>query len=455
MKAPFPVFARNSLFTHLFLWALLIVLFANAAWMLIFRLADAEPRARSLAQLSASTVNLVRTALLTTSPELRPQLLQELSDHEGIRLLPLDSQDQIEPLSAEFFLLVADKVRQLLGDETLVSLEVNGEPGYWISFGLAADEPNEFWLILPRDRARQNVPGLWMGWGILVALLALVMVWLLASRISRHLARMAHAAQQVGQGLSPPGIPETGPDELRSLASAFNRMSSDLEQNEQERTEILAGISHDLRTPLARMRLEAELSLPDDAAREGMVADITLMDAIIGQFLDYARGKEEAAPEAVNPAALLMEIAQHAQVVGQPVTLILNQLPPDTSVLLKPRSMVRAIENLLGNAWKYGKPPVTLEGALRDGWLEIAVCDCGPGIPESEFERLKRPFTRLESARSEVSGTGLGLAIVERVAKNHHGELKLRAAKNGTGLCAVLRLPVAKPKAGYQVLSPT
>jgi len=445
MKTSFPVFARNSLFTHLFLWAFLIVIFANAAWMLIFRLADAEPRAHSLAQFSASAVNLVRTALLTTSPELRPALLQELSDREGIRLLPLDAHDQIEPLPAGSFVLVTDRIRELLGDETLVSLEVNHEPGFWISFGLAADEPNEFWLILPSDRARQNVPWLWMGWGTLVTLLALCMVWFLASRISRHLARMAHAARQVGQGIRPPQIPETGPDELRALASAFNRMSSDLAQNEQERAEILAGISHDLRTPLARMRLEAELSLTDDTAREGMVADITLMDAIIGQFLDYARGKEEAELEAVDLAQLLLEIAQHAQVVGQPVTLALDLLPPDTFVLLKRRSVLRAIENLLGNAWKYGQPPVTLEGALRDGWLEIAVSDCGTGIPEAEFERLKRPFTRLESARSEVSGTGLGLAIVERVARSHNGELQLCAAKTG-GLCAVLRLPV--PKAG-------
>ncbi|MCL2022517.1 MAG: ATP-binding protein [Betaproteobacteria bacterium] len=443
MKAPFSFPARRSLFTQIFLWALLLLVCANAAWIVIFRLAEAEPRARAIAQFSASAVNLVRTALLTTSPELRPALLQELSAREGIRLLPLDGHDQIEPLPTTEFFLVTREIQQLLGDETIISMKVNNEPGFWISFGLALDEPNEFWLILPGERARQNVPWLWMGWGSMATLLTLAMVWLLASRISRHLQRMANAAHQVGQGLTPPAIPETGPDELRSLARAFNRMSNDLEEHEKERTEILAGISHDLRTPLARMRLEAELSLPDGNAREGMVADITLMDAIIGQFLDYARGKGEAAPEEVDPVELLTEIAQRAEAVGQAITLSIDQLPPLAPVLLRRHALIRAIENLLGNAWKYGQPPVTLEGVLRDGWLEIAVSDCGPGIPETEFERLKRPFTRLESARSEASGTGLGLAIVERIAKSHNGQLELCAAKTGVGLRAVLRLPVA------------
>jgi two-component system osmolarity sensor histidine kinase EnvZ len=222
-------------------------------------------------------------------------------------------------------------------------------------------------------------------------------------------------------------------------------MSSKLEQHEKERAEILAGISHDLRTPLARMRLEAELSLPEGSAQEGMVADIAMMDAIIGQFLDFARGKEEATPEEVDLVGLLSEIAHRAQAVGQEVTLMTEQLPPMTPVLLRRHAIVRAIENLLGNAWKYGKPPVTLEGILRDGWLEIVVSDNGPGIPETEFERLKLPFTRLESARSEASGTGLGLAIVERIAKSHNGRLDLAAA-SGTGLRATLLLPASGQK---------
>jgi len=446
MRAFFSRLGRISLFTHIFLWALVLVICANAAWIVIFQRADAEPRARAIAQFSASAVNLVRTALLTTSPELRPTLLRELSAREGIRLLPLDSHDLIEALPATDFFLVSHEIRQLLGEETIVSLKVNNEPGFWISFGLAADEPNEFWLILPGERARQNVPWLWMGWGLLVAWLMLAIVWLLASRISRHLARMASAAHQVGRGVRPPTIPETGPDELRLLARAFNRMSRELEEHEKERAEILAGISHDLRTPLARMRLEAELSLPEGHAQEGMVADIALMDGIIGQFLDFARGKEEATPEEVDPVGLLHEVAQRAQAIGQAVTLLTEQLPPMTPVLLRRHAIVRAIENLLGNAWKYGQPPVTLEGILKDGWLEIAVSDNGPGIPESEFERLKRPFTRLESARSEASGTGLGLAIVERIAKSHNGRLVLGTAKDGSGLRAVLRLPAQQPR---------
>jgi two-component system osmolarity sensor histidine kinase EnvZ len=283
-----------------------------------------------------------------------------------------------------------------------------------------------------------------MGWGILAACITLSIAWLLASRIGRRLTRMADAARQVGQGRIPAQLPETGPEELQCLASAFNRMSRDLDLHEKERAEILAGISHDLRTPLSRIRLEAELSLPEGAAREGMATDIMQMDAIIGQFLDYARGEGEGPPEEILPPVLLAEVAQRASSVGQPVELALDDIPP---LRLKSRAITRALDNLISNAWKYGRPPVILRGVLKDGWLELSVSDEGPGIPATEIERLKRPFTRLESARGEVSGTGLGLAIAERVARSHGGRLELAAGENGKGLRAALILPAANPLA--------
>ncbi|MCX8144900.1 MAG: ATP-binding protein [Azovibrio sp.] len=430
----------RSLLARIFLWVAALVIVTNLAWIAIFRLADTEPRARALAQFSASAVNLVRVALLTATPELRPALLQELSDREGIRLLPRDPHDVITPLPGDGFMVhFAEQTRALLGPETQLSLEVNREPGLWISFALVPSEADEFWLILPLDRAQRRMPWVWIGWGTLAAALALVVAWLIASRISRPLRHMAWAARQVGLGNTPPPLPETGAEELERLAQAFNRMSRDLAYHDKERAEILAGISHDLRTPLARLRLEAELSLPEGPAQAGMAADIAQMDAIIAQFLEYARGEADERPEPCDPHVLLDALAQHEAAIQRPLHIEAGPLP---RVPLKVRALRRALGNLVDNAWKYGAPPVRLCGRVQGAFLELAVIDAGPGIPASETERLKRPFTRLEAARSGATGTGLGLAIADRIARAHGGSLELGPGPDGQGLCATLRLPI-------------
>lgn len=432
----------RSLLARIFLWVAALVVITNLAWIMIFRLADAEPRARALAQFSASAVNLVRVALLTADPELRPALLQELSDREGIRLLPRDEQDQITPLPADGFMLhFQEQARLMLGAETRLSLKVNHEPGLWISFAMIPNEPDEFWLILPLDRAERRIPWPWLGWGALAAALALVVAWLIASRISRPLRHMAAAARQVGLGNTPPPLPEEGPEEIQRLAGAFNRMSRDLAHHEKERAEILAGISHDLRTPLARMRLEAELSLPEGPAQAGMAADIAQMDAIIAQFLDYARGEAEEQPEPCDPLAILESLVHHGAAIKRPVQLQAGALP---RVPLKARAISRALGNLVDNAWKYGAPPVTLMARVNGAFVELSVLDSGTGIPASEVERLKQPFTRLETARSGATGTGLGLAIADRVARAHGGSLELGTGPEGKGLMATLRIPLTR-----------
>lgn len=431
----------RSLFARTFFLAVLLIVGTNFAWILIFRLDDS--RARSHAQFYASAVNLVRVALLTSEPALRPTLLQELSEQEGIRILPKEAHDRIAPQPNSSTAVTRAHLRELLGAKTEFSLNVNGEPGLWISFALAPDETDEYWLILP-DRAPR--PLHWLGWGALVAVLALVMAWVLASRINRPLERMTDAARQVGLGKTPPPLPEEGPEELVRLSRAFNRMSRDLAYNERERAEILAGISHDLRTPLTRLRLEAELSLPEGPAREGMVADISQMDAIIAQFLNYARGEEEETAEPADPRALLEAIVQHNKAIQRTLTLDVEGCLPAAG--MKPKAVCRALANLVDNAWKYGRPPIRLSGRTRDGWLELAVEDCGDGIPEAEVEHLKQPFTRRESARSDASGTGLGLAIAERIARMHGGSLELARGARGKGLLATLRLPLHSPADG-------
>lgn len=427
----------NSLLARTFLLLAALVVLTTAAWLSLFRYIEAEPRARESAQLAASAVNLIRAALFAAAPESRPGLFADLATREGIRLLPAEPEDRIEPMpDSRFHRLMQRELQARLGAATRVAAEVDGVPGFWVSFRLDDTDDDEYWLILPRDRAVRGVVARhWLTWGLLALGLALAVAWLIASRISRPLRAFAHTAQAVGRGQTPEPLAETGPEEMRQLATAFNAMAADLARVDRDRSQVLAGISHDLRTPLTRLRLEAEMSIADEAARAGVVADIGQMEAIIGQFMDYARTDDGEAPETTDLAGLLARLAARRR---RPPALALPALP---AIGVRPRALARAIDNLLDNAAMYGDGEITLTLARSGNEVRIEVADRGPGIPDAEAERLKRPFARLDVARSNASGTGLGLAIVDRVARLHGGRLDLLPNPGG-GLLARLVLPL-------------
>ncbi|MCA1937923.1 MAG: HAMP domain-containing protein [Dechloromonas sp.] len=427
----------RSLLARTFLLLALLVLSSTVGWLALFSHIDVEPRARESANMAASAVNLIRASLFAAAPDKRPGLFAEFSSREGIRLLPAEPQDRILPMpDSRFHQLMRDAVIARLGPATRIAAEVNDEPGFWISFRLDERDEDEFWLVLPRERVSRSFATRWLSWAALAVALALLVAWLIASRITRPLKAMARSAQAVGRGQTPSPLPEDGAEEMRSLASAFNTMANDLARHEKDRSEVLAGISHDLRTPLTRLRLEAEMSVADENAHQGIVADIEQMEAVISQFMDYARTESGEAPETTDLAALLTAIGERQAAIGRPLALDLDGI---TTARIRPKAVSRAVINLLDNAWKYGGGAVSLkaEGVGREIHLEIA--DRGPGIPENEMERLKRPFTRLEIARTDVTGTGLGLAIVERIARLHGGRLELHANPGG-GLIARLVL---------------
>ena len=425
----------RTLLARTFLLLAALVILTTTAWLSLFRYIEAEPRARETAQLAASAVNLIRAALFAAAPEKRPALFSDLSRREGIRLLPAEADDRIEPMpDSRFHKLIQRELATLIGPHTRVAAEVDGVSGFWVSFRLDEHDEDEYWLILPRERATRSIAGSWLLWGLLALLLALAVAWLIASRISRPLKAMADSAKEVGHGQRPQPLPESGAEEMRLLASAFNTMASDLERHEQDRSEVLAGISHDLRTPLTRLRLEAEMSVADEAARQGIVDDIEQMEAVISQFMDYARTELGETPVATDLAALLSGMVERLRQRGRPISFTADDLP---DLPLRARALTRAVTNLIDNALKYGGGEVSLNLKKQAGEVWIEVGDRGAGIPESEAERLKRPFTRLDSARSNATGTGLGLAIVERIARLHDGRLELLPNPGG-GLLARL-----------------
>ena len=431
---------RNSLLARTFLLLAALVVLTTAAWLSLFRYIEAEPRARESAQLAASAVNLIRAALFAAAPERRPGLFTELSTREGIRLLPAEADDRVEPMpDSRFHRLMQRELQSRLGPNTRIAAEVDGVAGFWVSFRLDDDDDDEYWLALPRERAARAIARHWLLWGLLALGLALAVAWLIASRLSRPLRALARSADAVGRGQRPEPLPETGAEEMRLLAAAFNAMAGDLARHDRERSEVLAGISHDLRTPLTRLRLEAEMSIADDDARAAVVADIGQMEGVIGQFMDYARTDDGEAAEATDLGALLESVAAHQRRIGRQLALDLAPLP---RLAVRPRALARAVANLVDNAARYGIGEIRLSARQAGPEIRIEVADCGPGIPPAEAERLKRPFTRLDAARTNATGTGLGLAIVDRVARLHGGRLDLLENPGG-GLLACLMLPLS------------
>lgn len=436
----------RTLLWRSFLLIAALMLLSVLAWYQIFRTYEREPRARQLSQMLVSVANLTRAALVAARPEARRELLRDLSDREGIRIYPAEAADTIAPLPDRPFLRrVENLVRERLGPQTRVSLNRNGERALFVSFRIDASDEGDYWLALPRERIDRFFPLEWLGWAAAALLLSLAGAWLIVSRINRPLKTLAAAAGEIGRGRKPPPVAAEGLVEIETLAQAFNQMSADLARLDHDRALILAGVSHDLRTPLTRLRMGIEMSGMDDALRAEAVADIEEMDHTIGQFLDFARADDGEALRDVDLAAFLAELADQYRRRGAAVALVAATLPPHA---VHPQALRRAIGNLIENALRHAGTDQPVELALHARGAEICidVADRGPGIPADEAERLKLPFTRLENARTDAVGAGLGLAIVDRIARGHGGRLELSPRADG-GLVA--RIVIQASPAGH------
>ena len=447
----------RTLLWRTFLLVALLMLLSVAAWFFIFTTYEREPRARQLAQTLVSVANLTRAALISARPEARRDLLRDLSDREGIHIYPADAADRVEPLPNRAFLhRVEELVKEQLGPSTRLTLEREGERALFVNFRIDDSDEGDYWLALPRERIDRVIPLSWLGWGVAALLLSLLGAWFIVFRITRPLKALQQAARKVGAGETADRLDEGGPTELATVAHAFNQMSADLARLDQDRALILAGISHDLRTPLTRLRMGIEMAA-DEGLREGMTADVEEMDKTIGQFLDFARSESGEAMQDVDVAALLAEIAAQYRRRGFKVDITCprSAIPgtqsapgptPGMAMAARPQALRRAVSNLIDNALRYAgsESPVELALSTTAGEFGIEVRDRGPGIPPEDVERMKRPFARLEAARTNAAGAGLGLAIVDRIARSHNGRLEL-LEREGGGLSARLVLRPATP----------
>jgi len=431
---------RSLLWRTVLLIALLLIA-GHLAWGVIFRMTERGPMAHRFASQITSIINLTRSALVAASPDKRLDLLRNMAQQEGIQIYPARDNETVAPLPPPppGMESLDAELRDSLGADTELAGAVNGIPGLWISFDI---DQQKYWLRMPRERMPRNNELRWISWGVLALVLSLIGAFLILARVNRPLHELTRAAALVGRGRVPQPITETGPSEISTLARAFNQMARDLQRTEADRALLLAGVSHDLRTPLSRIRLGVEMldDKMDASLRAGMVQDIEDIDAVINQFLDFARvTAEDTALTEADLNELVNSVLERYRRQGKTVTVRLGDVP---RLPLKMLAMQRLLTNLIDNALRHGGAPVEVETALENGTVRLSVLDRGPGIPAAAAEHMLQPFTRLDTARS-TSGSGLGLAIVDRIARLHHGSIKL-LARPGGGLEARVELPVAK-----------
>jgi two-component system osmolarity sensor histidine kinase EnvZ len=436
---------KSGLFWRTFILLAVLITVSMAAWIASFRMLEREPRAKQIAAQVVSMVTITRAALTHSAPDLRRELLFDLASNEGIRIYPLEKTDRIVPMSATNITpLLQENLLSRLGADTQFAGRVNGVAGFWVSFKIGDDDDDMYWLMLDRERIERKPSGQLLRWATITLFLSLLGAVFISRLINLPLARLTAAARSIAKGQSIEPLPEKGPTEIMEANRSFNQMVHDLERIESDRAVILAGISHDLRTPISRMLLEVEMANLSDDSKQGMQSDLGQMNAIIGQFLDYAKPTDPASFQRVDLSALLTETAhdgeRHADLK------ITTTIDRNLHVMGNPIDLKRAFSNLIENARRYGKTDSTDQAQLdihcrsEANAIVIEVADHGPGVPESEMDRLLRPFARLDTARSQADGAGLGLAIVTRVIQRHGGKLQLLNRKEG-GLIVKMVLP--------------
>lgn len=433
----------RSLLARTFLLLASLLTASVLVWSAIYTWLEQVPRVQQAAQIIISVINLTRASLVSADPQRRLELLTELSMREGLRIYPDGEVPDFQPALGDSVLRsIEQELRKRFDPRTRIVVSKGLQSGLFVSFSIADEEGvDDYWLMLPRSRIERPLALEVIGWGTAALLLALGGAYLIVQRVTRPLAAMKRAARAIGRGERPAPLAECGAEELAEVAHAFNQMAEDIARNEDERALILAGISHDLRTPLTRLRLDMELAgLNPDTVRD-MSADIDDMDKIIGQFLDFARIATGEDPIDGDLASLVLEAAQAYARHGKPVSA--THIDPLPAMRFRPLAIRRCLNNLIDNALRHAgeDKPVDLTCSQEGSEVRIEVCDRGPGIPQEQVERLKRPFTRLDNSRAGQSGAGLGLAIVERTLRAHGGRFDLLPRGDG-GLIARLSLPV-------------
>ena len=470
----------GSLFGRLALVLVGTLAVAVLATILLFRQDRAALQVRHFAETRIVQLQSLRSALENVPREDRREALPRLSRQYGVRIVAADERDppgfgaggwhagsgmrgpgggfgagrdapardtdgpgdpRTGPLAA--FLPVLAQIETRLAEAFGPGTEVRVQPRAQVLWVRLPAGESAYWIgvpLPPRPQA-EGEPTRALAISVAIAFALILAAFLFARHLARPLRDLAAAVDRVGRGETPPPLPEGGPSEIAAVNRGFNAMLANLRRIEKDRAVLLAGISHDLRTPLARLRLGIELARADPPTREGMVGDIEEMDRVIGQFLDFARGEDGIATEVRALAEIVAPVVERYRKAGRDVTLAAGHVAP---LPLRPTAIARLVGNLVDNALAYGAPPVEVTLSERGGEAVIDVADRGPGVRPEDVERLKQPFTRADDSRARsdgAAGAGLGLAIVDRIARLHGGRFDL-LPRPGGGTIARVSLPL-------------
>lgn len=292
-------------------------------------------------------------------------------------------------------------------------------------------------ITLNRGRVSASNPHQLLVWMVFTSALMTFIAYIFLRNQLTPITRLAQAAEAFGKGQTLPYHPR-GAIEVRAAGNAFLNMRARIERQIESRTLLLSGVSHDLRTPLTRLKLGLSF-LPEDEETRALQQDVVDMERLVDEFLAFVRGDALEEPEAVDPAALVQRAVENAVRLGQAV--VLGEITAPHTVQLRPQAVMRALENLIGNAVRYGKrAEVSLTST--DRMLRFIVEDDGPGIPKDRRDEAVEPFKRLDAARdpNKGGGVGLGLSIAADIARNHGGALRLGESERLGGLRAELSI---------------
>lgn len=433
MRRPLSLAQQNALRLIVVFVAFEVIVALAVVWFLMVPLAQraAEDFGELLA-LSAETWSEL-------PPMTRPAFEQHLVELHGIELRQAPPEDAREREGRDFYVRHVQGTLEAQFGETIpvAATEQGGEPWHWVAIPSGG---RVLWVGFPHSRVGtqpMTTALVTLAAGVVLAILAAA--WL-ARRIVAPLERLDAAAAVLGRGERPEQLPEAGPRELAALARRINALGREVQDLLEGRTTLLAGLSHDLRTPLARMRLALEMlrRRPDPALIERLDRDVEEMNRLVGEMLELARGLGREAPRELDVHSMLEQFATQARESGADVTVDAEQC----TVCAAPMALRRLLGNLLSNAQRYGgSGPVELVARRESNAVRIGVLDRGPGIPPDQVEAVFRPFHRVEASRSPgTGGSGLGLAIVRQLAQANGWSVGLENRADG-GLAAWVVVP--------------
>jgi len=391
-----------------------------------------EPNLQQIDQLLAKQVRVVFIDI--NDAKLSPKMAKAFHNETGIGVYREKDAYKFGLANSTLYPYRSERMSKLLGGKAEVRISQGDEYLVWIR----APQAPMLWVKIPLNGMKKNDFNLMIFFMVVIGLLSVMGGWLFVRQINRPLKSLQIAAEDVGRGDFPEPLTESGTSEIMAVTQAFNHMSKGIKQLEDDRNLLMAGISHDLRTPLTRIRLASEMMQDQDAfLKEGIETDIDDMNNIIDQFIDYLRHDSKDKAELGDLNVLVEEVLNVETPNERLITFHQGEC---IKIPLRHVAVRRALANLVQNAIRYTTEEIEVFTGMEKNYAFFIVSDRGAGIPEADIERLFQPFTQGDTARG-TEGSGLGLAIIKRIVDTHGGNVVLSNKPEG-GLQAKVCLPL-------------